>query len=56
MSSSELGSLSRILPNLLLGDVFAARQLDLLQQNKITHILPIGMNLKPTFPEVSEIS
>lgn len=52
MSSNEIGTVSRILPNLLLGDLFAERQLDLLRENKVTHILPIGMNLKPTFPEL----
>ena len=42
------------MPNLFLGSVFAATELETLEEKKITHILTMGSYMDPKFPEKFE--
>jgi len=43
--------LNNISPGLFLGSIWASEDLHLLKENKITHILIVGNNLKKNYPE-----
>ena len=46
--------LNEIIPGLYLGSVFAATDLDTLEEHKITHILTMGSYMDPKFPDKFE--
>jgi len=46
--------MNQILPHLYLGNMFAAKNAALLEQNKISHVLVVGVELRKHFPEKFE--
>ena len=43
--------LDLIIPNVYLGSLYAAKSDTTLQERGITHILTMGYNMEPTFPD-----
>ena len=48
------GDLDEIMPRLYLGSMFAAGELETLEECKVTHILTMGSDMDPKFPDKFE--